>query len=226
MFGKRLRERQAMSMTPNEALERALKIWGADVLCNPVPHAPGEWYVVQSTNGMWHHLDGNGHTVCHEECSRREERAFTRCPEQVREAFDLEAEPRWDDPKYVELQEHLVQVTNELNRLLGALENRLNGLNLGVTAWTKASVGLQYGYDKGETGWGVYVRQARPDGSWTTWPLDNAPRALRAAFPKYVDALLTAMTQEATALTKQIEEAVETVRSWKLDLAERPGDRS
>ena len=67
-------------MTALEARERAEKIWGKNITLErsafhggkqPGPGVP-EWFVIAFNEG--HHLDCNGHTLCHDKCARIEEK--------------------------------------------------------------------------------------------------------------------------------------------------------
>jgi hypothetical protein len=65
-----------VSMTRNEASERAQKIWGADTILDLVEKAHDDAWDVKLQDHTWHSLDGNGHTSCHKTCSKREDLAF------------------------------------------------------------------------------------------------------------------------------------------------------
>lgn len=62
-------------MTRNEALERARLIWGERVMWLPEQpsRADGMWEVALNDGSGIHFLDRNGHTACHNYCSKREE---------------------------------------------------------------------------------------------------------------------------------------------------------
>jgi len=70
-----------MSMTANEALERANRIWGNERV-KSVRVYPDSVYVelhpagiasdTRGQNYVAHRLDGNGHPTCHDACKRIE----------------------------------------------------------------------------------------------------------------------------------------------------------
>jgi hypothetical protein len=59
-------------MTKNEAVERAARIWPKRV--NVWRAGNLERWMVETPDGRYHVMDENGHTKCHPDCARIEEK--------------------------------------------------------------------------------------------------------------------------------------------------------
>lgn len=127
----------------------------------------------------------------------------------------------------------LNKVSDEFGAAIAGIEAAIGKLGVGVEAWHKFAGGWSedgewwsesLGYAKIGSRWCLAIRTAcgdyaNPDGdSAETWPLNEAPRALRVDAVPHISALILALNDAALKAKAKIEKRTEDVRAIASEL--------
>jgi hypothetical protein len=141
-----------------------------------------------------------------------------------------------NDSKLEKIQTHfraLTSTSNSLNaasdelaKVVGALDEALKKLNIGLTVWVTVSRWAddlrhgedQIGYAKVSGKWGIALRTFWDDEAVGgpidegTWLFNDAPRGLRLSGVDKIPELIEALAKRAFETTKRVQEKTERVR--------------
>lgn len=111
-------------------------------------------------------------------------------------------------------------LSDRLTDQVGAIENALNNLNLGVRATVDVEespvddlvvVILRLGYDKVGGKWGFVIDQfvaSDPEDTYVKWAFKDAPRELRLKVVEWIPKLLDELTNTSLKLASDINEKI------------------